>query len=105
MGIYDSRTPETITAYRDGELMEKVELLAFDADKYTDECKFVGLFSSFCSINMSTSYRERILTLDQIKEYQREERDCDISLGVKITQRPLKNTKKKKGNRICGWNN
>ena len=101
MGIYDSRTPKTITIYRDGGWVAKVELLAFDADEYTDECGFVGLFSSFCSVNGTTTYDEKILTLDQIKEHQREERDCDVSFSVKITERPLKNNEKKKENRMC----
>ena len=95
MGIYEPRVPKTIKVYKDGELVEEAELLSLNTDKYTDECGFLGIFSSFCSVNMTTSWYEKIITLNQIKEYQREEREFGPTYGIRIGESSSDNEKKR----------
>lgn len=87
MGIYESDEPSKIRVYENGVLIEKVRLMKFDASKYSDEHAFVGMFGTFCSVNMSTTYRKVTLTLDRIKKYQQEWRDP--MLDVEIVLEPI----------------
>ena len=82
MGIYESDEPTSIRIYRDGDLVEKVKLMKFDANKYSDEYEFVGLFCTFCSVNGSTTYHKMPLTLDRIVKYQQEWRDPMLDVEI-----------------------